>query len=186
MDIKGMDGGLRVIALQQEKAGKIDSRYLKLGKAVKAGKQIHANGSPQSATKFLRCDFVHGKRNKPACILMTHDKKHVIAIQNIHGNKRGNGTKNRKPKIVAIKNPFDDLDHANTHDENDKLHEKVKNCAFKKTSINGKKTFKLNLLAKEGTGKYYLNFECNGSGNVSNICSDPATKKKDACEFIFI
>ena len=98
MDIKGMDGGLRVIALQQEKAGKIDSRYLKLGKAVKAGKQIHANGSPQSATKFLRCDFVHGKRNKPACILMTHDKKHVIAIQNAHGNKNENEKEEAKDR----------------------------------------------------------------------------------------
>ena len=184
MDIKGMDDGLTVIALQQ-KQQQGENGYLKLGKAVKAGKQVHANGCTKSATKFLRCDFVHGKRNKPACILMTHDKKHVIAIQNAHGNKRGSGTKNRKPKIVAIKNPFGDPEYINTHDENNKLHEKVKNCAFKKTQMKGNKSFKLNLLAKEGTGKYYLNFECNGSGNVSNICSDPATKREDACEFIF-
>ena len=178
-----MDGGLTVIALQQ-KQQQGENGYLKLGKAVKAGKQIHANGSSKSATKFLRCDFVHGKRNKPACILMTHDKKHVIAIQNVHGNKTGNGTKNRSPKIVAIKNPFGDPEHINTHDENDKLHEKVKNCAFRKFQKEGKKSFKLGLLTKEGTGRYFLNFECDGSGIASNICSD-ATKRENACEFIF-
>ena len=183
MDIKEMYDGLKVIDLQQKQQDENGNRYLKLGDAVEAGKQLHANGSPNEATEFLVCDFSH--RNKHACILMTDDKKHVIAIQNVHDNKRRNGAKNRKPKIVAIKNPFGDPEYINTHDENNKLHEKVKNCAFKKTQTKGNKSFKLNLLAKEGTGKYYLNFECNGSGIASNICSDPATKKENACEFIF-
>ena len=93
-------------------------------------------------------------------------------------------TKKRKPKIVAIKNKMGDPEHINTHDENDKLHEKVKNCAFRKFQKEGKKSFKLGLLTKEGTGRYFLNFECDGSGIASNICSD-ATKRENACEFIF-
>ena len=96
MDIKEMYDGLKVIDLQQKQQDENGNRYLKLGDAVEAGKQLHANGSPNEATEFLVCDFSH--RNKHACILMTDDKKHVIAIQNAHGNKNENEKEEAKDR----------------------------------------------------------------------------------------